>query len=255
MSAKFKIPEFSADPQENARIRSKLEEVARTVGNENAFFKRVEYQDVLAEAMLFFVEGSVQRAFNAELAKSKSSKDGRDLEWHFYAFFSRAFRNRLEDLVPSKYSTVKTARVRPGDDADLSSRKAYAAGVAPNLSLDAALGGDDSESRSTAHEVFGTDKTEDLATTVDRMRVLKTMKQRYPVLFARLLDAVRNPAEVKDRHGRDLNYRERTEEAIRNFHEIFMESDMPSDEFEGLESTLIQVMQGWRAVRGSYRTH
>jgi hypothetical protein len=253
MSTKFEIPEFGSDPVKNAHVRSKLEEVARTVGSENAFFKRVEYHDVLSEAMLFFVEGAVQRKFNIELAKSKSDADGKDLEWHFYAFFSRSFRNRLEDLIPSRYSTVKTSRVRRGDAPELSNRKAFAAGVAPNVSLDAALGGDDSESRSTAHEVFGSDKTEDLATTVDRMRVLSDLEERYPVLYARLLDAVKNPAEVKGRDGKSLSYRQRTEEAIRNFHEIFAETGMPSEEFEGLESTLISVMQGWRSVRGNYR--
>jgi hypothetical protein len=250
---KFKIPEFGRDPQINQRIREKLEEVARTVASENSFFKRIEFHDVLSEAMLFFVEGAVQKKFDIELVNAKDGASQRDLEWHFYAFFSRSFRNRLEDLVPTRYSTVKTARIRSGDDAEVSSRKAFAAGVAPNISLDAALGGDDSESRSTAHEVFGSDKTEDLATTVDRMRVLNDLEEKYPVLYNRLLDAVKNPAEVRDRNGRELSYRERTQEAVKNFHEIFADADMPSEEFEMLESTLITAMQGWRSVRGNYR--
>lgn len=258
MSAQeFRIPEFGISAEQDARIMKKLEEVAATVKGENSFFQRIELQDIVSDAYVFFVEGKAQREFKASVVSSKTNGSSKALEWHFYAFLSRAFRNRMEDIYPSKYSTVKSARVRPGDNKELSSRKAFASGVGPNISLDSALGdSDEGGSRSTAHEIFGTDSTEDLSTTVDRMRTLAVLEQEYPVLFARLLDAVKNPSEVTSSDGSSLNFRQRIESAIHGFHQLLGDNaNISAHEFEDLESELIQMMKGWRAVRGNYRVN
>lgn len=255
-SNQFQIPEFGISKELDAHITKKLAEVAGTIKGENSFFRRVEYQDILAEVNLFFVEGKVQREFNKSIADGKKNAGARTLEWHFYAYFSRAFRNRMEDIYPSQYSTVKSARIRSGDSEEISSRKAYAAGVAPNVSLDENLAssGTSGSSKSTVHDIFGAESTEDLSTTVDRMRTLKTLEADHPVLYARLLDSVKNPSDVTSANGKSLSYKQRIEAAIFALHKLIGDDPgIPGDEFEDLEITLIEMMKGWRAVRGNYQ--
>lgn len=250
---KFRIPEFNRSPQEDAEILRNLEEVSKTISSQNAFFRRIPFDDLYAEARLFFCEGVVQKHFKAENASQQDCERVKDDTWHFYAFFAHAFRNRLYDLFSTRYAIVRTSRIRPSDDQETQSRKAYAAGVAPNISLDSAL--DNSSSTSKAvHEIFGSDESEDLSYDLHRIRILARMEKDHPVLFARLLDTVKRPQDVLDAEGRSLSYRQRNQIAVMDLHQLLgKDPSIPEEDFLEMESALISLMQGWRAVRGSYR--
>ena len=251
---KFRIPEFNRSPQEDAEILRNLEEVSQTISSQNAFFRRIPFDDLYAEARLFFCEGVVQKQFKAENASQQDCERVKDDTWHFYAFFAHAFRNRLYDLFSTRYAIVRTSRIRPSDDEETQSRKAYAAGVAPNLSLDAALDNSSAGSSKAVHEIFGTEESEDLSTDLHRIRILAKMEKDHPVLFARLLDAVKRPQDVLDPGGNSLSYRQRNQIAVMDLHQLLgQDPGFSEEEFFEMESTLVSLMQGWRAVRGSYR--
>lgn len=251
---KFRIPEFNRSPQEDAEILRNLEEVAQTISSQNAFFRKIPFDDLYAEARLFFCEGVVQKQFKAENASKQKCERVKNETWHFYAFFAHAFRNRLYDLFSSRYATVKTSRIRPSDDEETQSRKAYAAGVAPNLSLDAALDNSNAGPSKAVHEIFGSTESEDLSSDLHRIRVLARMEKDHPVLFARLLDAVKTPQDVKGPDGQPLSYRERNQLAVMDLHQLLgQDKSFSEEEFFEMETTLVSLMEGWRAVRGSYR--
>jgi hypothetical protein len=247
MSNEFQIPEFGANPVQDMDILAKLSEVAKTVRNESSFFKKIEVEEVEAEANLYFATGHVQKEFHLERASSKTNASAKTLEWHWWAFFSRCFRNYLEDQAPNRYSTLKSARIRPSDDKDMQSRKTLASGMG-SISLDQSLAEDGEGSRATAHDIFGNSKFSDLADEVHEMNVLAKMEVDDPIAFNRLLDAARSPGDISV-DGRTLSYQERIEHGIRSFHKLV---DHSMDGFEELEDEFIGMLKGWRSVRGRY---